>query len=148
MASREVVVTSTPAPFEQTVVAGPHSLIADEPVAAGGADAGPDPYDLLLAALGTCTSMTMKMYARRKDWPLQRVIVSLSHERLHPEDCAQCEGGKRRVEEIKRHITVEGELTAEQRTRLLEIANKCPVHQTLTARLVITTTLAEPGAAA
>ena len=143
----EVTVTSTSLPFEQVVVAGAHRLIADEPVAAGGSDSGPDPYDLLLAALGTCTSMTLKMYARRKDWPLQRVVVSLSHGRLHAEDCKDCEGGKRRVEEIRRRISVEGELTSEQRTRLLEIADKCPVHQTLTARMVITTTLDEPGAA-
>ena len=143
----EVTVTSTSLPFEQVVVAGQHRFIADEPVAVGGADSGPDPYDLLLAALGTCTSMTLKMYARRKDWPLQRVVVSLAHGRLHAEDCADCEGGKRRVEEIRRRITVEGELTAEQRARLLEIADKCPVHQTLTARIVITTTLDEPGTA-
>ena len=143
----EVTVTSTSLPFEQVVVAGAHRLIADEPVAAGGADLGPDPYGLLLAALGTCTSMTLKMYARRKDWPLQRVVVTLSHDRLHAEDCKDCDGGKRRVEEIRRRITVEGELTSEQRTRLLEIADKCPVHQTLTARMVITTTLDEPGAA-
>jgi len=143
----EVTVTSTSLPFEQVVVAGPHRLVADEPVTAGGADAGPDPYDLLLAALGTCTSMTLRMYARRKDWPLQRVVVSLSHGRLHAEDCADCEGGKRRVEEISRRIALEGELTAEQRTRLLEIADKCPVHQTLTARMIITTTLDEGGPA-
>lgn len=145
MASREVVVTSNATPFEQTIVAGPHRLIGDEPPADGGTDAGPNPYDLLLAALGTCTSMTLNLYARRKRWPLERVVVHLTHDRVHAEDCADCEGGKRRVERIERRITLVGPLDAEQTTRLLGIAEKCPVHQTLTARIDILTTLVVPG---
>ena len=142
MVEREVLVTSTPAPFEQTIIAGSHRLIGDEPVSSGGGDAGPNPYDLLLAALGSCTSMTVTLYARRKQWPLERVDVALSHSRVHAEDCADCEGGKRRLERIERRITLTGSLSDEQKTRLLEIAEKCPVHRTLTGEIDIRTTLA------
>jgi putative redox protein len=142
MADHEVVVTSTAAPFEQVITAGPHRLIGDEPVAAGGGDAGPNPYDLLLAALGTCTSMTVRLYARRKQWPLERVDVRLTHARVHAEDCADCEGGKRRLERIERRITLTGPLNDEQKARLLDIAEKCPVHRTLTGEIDIRTVLA------
>jgi uncharacterized OsmC-like protein len=104
MAGREVVVTSSSAPFAQRIEAGPHVFQSDEPVASGGSEGGPDPYDLLLAALGSCTSMTINLYARRKGWPLERVRVRLSHAREHAQDCAECEGGKRRVERIERQI--------------------------------------------
>jgi putative redox protein len=145
MPSRAVSVRSTEHPFQQRVEVGPHAFDADEPISDGGADAGPNPYDLLLAALGTCTSMTLKLFARKRGWPLESVQVVLTHERLHVEDCADCEGGKRRVERIDRRIVLGGPLDAAQCTKLLEIADKCPVHRTLTARMEIHTTL---GAAA
>ena len=143
MSDREVVVTSTAAAFAQDIQAGPHRFRSDEPVSAGGGATGPDPYDLLLASLGSCTSMTIGLYARRKKWPLERVEVRLSHARLHAEDCAECEDGKRRVERIERRIALSGPLDAEQKARLLAIAEKCPVHQTLTATLEIRTSLLE-----
>ncbi|HET7845567.1 MAG TPA: OsmC family protein [Xanthomonadales bacterium] len=141
MPTRTVVVRSTEHPFQQRVEAGPHGFDVDEPIADGGGEAGPNPYDLLLAALGTCTSMTLKMYARRRGLPLESVAVALSHERLHVEDCAECEGGKRRVERIDRRIALTGALDDAQRAKLMAIADKCPVHQTLTARMEIHTTL-------
>jgi uncharacterized OsmC-like protein len=143
MANNEVVVASTAEPFQQLVSAGAHRLVADEPVANGGADAGPNPYDLLLAALGACTSMTINVYARRKKWPVEHVVVHLSHSRVHAEDCTDCEDPKRRLERIERRITLTGPLTREQKGRLLEIAEKCPVHRTLTSELEIRTTLVE-----
>ena len=142
MPDGQVVVSSTARPFEQTITAGAHRFVGDEPVASGGGDAGPNPYDLLLAALGTCTSMTVTLYARRKLWPLERVEVALSHSRVHAEDCADCEGGKRRLERIERRITLTGPLSDEQKSRLLEIAEKCPVHRTLTGEIDIRTSLA------
>ena len=145
MANREVVVTSSSAPFAQQIEAGPHVFQSDEPVASGGSEAGPNPYDLLLAALGSCTSMTVLLYARRKRWLLERVRVRLTHAREHAQDCAECEGGKRRLERIERHIELSGTLDSEQRSRLLAIAERCPVHQTLTARIEIHTTLEEAG---
>ena len=115
-----------------------HTLITDEPVAAGGEDAGPDPYTLLLAALGSCISMTTMLYARRKTWPVERVTVRLRQQRIHAEDCGECEHTKEGfVHRIERSVTFAGNLTAEQRTRLQEIAHKCPVHKTLTSEIVI-----------
>lgn len=143
--SREVIVTSTGAPFEQVVTAGAHRFASDEPSAAGGADAGPNPYDLLLAALGTCTAMTLGVYARRKQWPLERVVVRLTHGRVHAEDCVDCDDEERRVERIDRRITLEGALSDEQRGRLLEIADRCPVHRTLTGTIDIQTRLIVPA---
>jgi putative redox protein len=116
-----------------------HILITDEPLEGGGEDAGPDPYTLLLAALGSCISMTATLYARRKAWPLVRVIVRLRGERTHAKDCVECtrttEGY---VHRIQRAVSFEGELTDEQRTRLQEIAHKCPLHKTLSSEIVIT----------
>jgi putative redox protein len=143
MANREVVVTSTAEPFLQSVTAGTHTFVADEPAAYGGADAGPNPYDLLLAALGTCTSMTVTAYARRKQWPLERVTVELRHSHVHAEDCVHCEEPARRIQRIERRLTLVGALTGEQRARLLEIAERCPVHKTLTGTLEIRTALVE-----
>jgi putative redox protein len=131
--------------FTQEIVIGPHKLAADEPLSAGGCDTGPTPYDLLLAALGSCTSMTLSMYARRKGWPLESVMVRLSHSRVHASDCAECETRVGLLDHIHRDIALSGPLNDEQRARLLEIADKCPVHRTLTSEIVIETHLIEPG---
>ena len=115
-----------------------HKLVTDEPVGAGGEDAGPDPYTLLLAALGGCISMTVKLYAKRKNWPLERVIVRLRQRRSHAADCLECtRAAEGYVHRIERSITFEGNLSEEQRARLREIAHKCPVHKTLTSEIVI-----------
>lgn len=127
--------------YEQTISAGRHRLRADEPVAAGGTDNGPSPYDLLLAGLGACTSMTIRMYAAQKQWPLAGVTVKLTHAKVHADDCAHCETKTGQIDRIEREITVEGELDAAQRERLLEIANKCPVHRTLSSEVWIPTHL-------
>ena len=114
-------------------------LITDEPVAAGGDGAGADPYTLLLAALGSCISMTLTLYARQKAWPLERVIVRLRQQRLHAADCEECEQTiDGFVHRIERSVTCEGQLTEEQQSRLQEIAHKCPVHRMLTSEIVIT----------
>ena len=125
--------------FAQEILAGPHRMTADEPKSAGGTDTGPSPYELLLAALGACTSMTVGMYARRKGWPLQEVTVNLRHSKVHASDCADCEKKEAMLDRIDLDIHLVGELTAEQRTKLLEIANKCPVHRTLTSTIEIET---------
>jgi putative redox protein len=125
--------------YTQEITAGHHRLIADEPRPIGD-DAGPTPYDLLLAALGSCTSMTVRMYAERKAWPLERVRVTLRHSRIHAEDCAECETTKGLISHIDRDIELVGELDDTQRQRLMQIADRCPVHQTLTSEINITTT--------
>ncbi|MFB6248931.1 MAG: alpha/beta fold hydrolase [Salinibacter sp.] len=125
------VVTRTEDAYRTEVTAGRHALVADEPESVGGSDAGPTPYDFLLTALGSCTGMTLRMYADRKDWPLDEATVHLSHEKVHAADCDHCETEKGKIDRIRRDIELEGDLTPEQRERLLEIANKCPVHRTL-----------------
>jgi len=125
--------------FQQTVTAGRHTLIADEPAGVGGLDSGPGPYDLLLAGLGACTSMTMRMYAERKALPLDRVTVKLKHSRIYAKDCAECETKDGMISRIERVITIEGALDGEQRSKLMEIADKCPVHRTLTSKIEIET---------
>jgi uncharacterized OsmC-like protein/pimeloyl-ACP methyl ester carboxylesterase len=120
------------AKYQQEVMSGPHRFLADEPVAFGGLDSGPGPYDLLLAGLGACTSMTLRIYADRKEIPLERVTVKLAHKKVHVEDCEECEGKGRTIDRIDRTITLEGALDGETRKRLMEIADKCPVHRTLT----------------
>ena len=122
---------------------GPHRLIADEPSTAGGDDTGPGPYDYLLAALGACTSMTLRLYADRKALPLDRVAVTLRHNRIHAEDCAECETKTGMVDQIEREIAMEGALDPEQRGRLMDIADKCPVHRTLTSEIRIVTRASE-----
>lgn len=130
--------------FQQRVRAGRHELVADEPPPAG-ADTGPSPYDLLLAALGTCTAMTLRMYAERKNWPLRGVRVALTHSRIHPRDCANCETAEGKVDRIERTVALDGDLDDEQRARLLEIADKCPVHRTLRSETIIDTEAADAG---
>lgn len=125
--------------FAQLIVAGRHRLRADEPASAGGDDSGPSPYDLLLAALGACTSMTMRIYAAQKQWPLERVTVDLKHGKIHAADCAECETREGRIDHIEREIRIEGALDPAQRARLLEIADRCPVHRTLRSEVHIVT---------
>ena len=127
--------------FAQTVTAGAHHLRSDEPASAGGTDTGPTPYDLLLAALGTCTSMTVAIYSRRKQWPLERVTVHLRHSRTHAAECPACETEEAKLTIIDRDIELDGPLDKDQRSRLLAIANRCPVHLTLTSRIDIRTRL-------
>jgi uncharacterized OsmC-like protein len=136
-----VIVRGSAAGFAQEIHAGRHRLHADEPVAAGGADSGPSPYDLLLASLGACTSMTVGMYARRKAWPLGEVTVHLRHSKIYAKDCEECETKEGMLDRIERDIQLGGPLTDEQRAKLLEIANKCPVHRTLTSEIQIHTRL-------
>ena len=129
--------------FQQIVQMGKHRMLADEPVAQGGFDSGPGPYDLLLAGLGACTSMTLRLYAERKGLALGPVKVTLSHRKIHAEDCAECETKTGLLDEITREIRLTGPLDAAQRARLLEIADKCPVHRTLESEMVIKTHEAE-----
>ena len=131
-------------PFAQRIsVGGKFTISADEPEALGGTHTGPTPYDLLLAALGACTSMTMRMYATRKGIPLKHARVALSHDKIHAEDCAECETKEGQIDRIERTITLEGDLTAAQRDSLLAIAEKCPVHRTLMSKISIVTRLAD-----
>jgi putative redox protein len=125
--------------FTTEVEAGRHRLAADEPVADGGADTGPSPYELLLAALGSCTAMTLRLYAERHGWPLEDVTVVLNHDRIYAEDCADCDTTEGRLDRISREITIAGDLTADQRATLLRIADRCPIHRTLTSEIVIET---------
>ena len=125
--------------FQQEVVSGRHSLIADEPAAVGGLDSGPGPYELLLASLGACTAMTLRLYADKKQIPLKRTQVRLHHSKIYAEDCAECETKAGMLDRIERVIVLEGELSDEQRIRLMEIADKCPVHRTLTSEIDIRT---------
>jgi len=127
------------AKFQQKVISGKHSLIADEPIDVGGLDSGLSPYDLLLAALGACTSMTLRLYAEQKKLALKRVEVRLRHDRIYANDCAECETKEGLIDHIERVIKLEGDLDAAQRARLLEIADKCPVHRTLTHEVNIHT---------
>jgi putative redox protein len=128
--------------FSQNIVIGRHQLTSDEPIEVGGTDTGPSPYDLLLAALGSCTSMTVALYARRKQWPLEDVTVRLQHSRIHAADCADCETKDGMLDSIECEIVLAGPLTEGQRSRLLEIANKCPVYRTLTSEIKIDSWLA------
>ena len=125
--------------FQQEVISGPHRLLADEPAAVGGLDSGPGPYELLLAALGACTTITLRLYADRHQLPLTRTQVRLRHERIYATDCAECETRSGMIDRIDRAITIEGDLNAEQRARLMAIAEKCPVHRTLKSEVDIRT---------
>lgn len=135
----EVIVTSLSNLQNEVSYGDGRTLITDEPAAAGGDDAGPDPYALLLGALGSCISMTLTLYARRKAWPLERVIVRLRQQRIHAKDCSECESTTEGfVHRIERAVEVVGDLTDEQRARLQEVAHKCPIHKTLSSEIVIT----------
>ena len=143
-APRNVVVRETrSSKFQNTVAIGPHHMLADEPIAVGGEDSGPGPYDYVLAGFGACTSMTMRMYADRKSLPMERVTVTLSHSKIHAEDCAECETREGMLDQFDRVIAIEGALDADQRKRLMEIADKCPVHRTLTSEVRILTKAAD-----
>ena len=131
------VVVRTGEGLRTEMEAGGHTVIADEPESLGGTDAGPTPYDYLLAALGGCTAMTLRMYADRKGWPLESVTVRLSQDRIHAKDCEECETEEGRIDRIEREIELEGALEEEQRRRLLEIADKCPVHRTMQTEALV-----------
>ena len=135
----DVVVTSQTNLRNEVRYGEGQSFITDEPVSAGGEDAGPDPYTLLLGALGSCISMTLMMYAKRKQWPLESVQVRLRQNRIHAKDCKECAQDKDGyIHRIERSITLTGPLSDEQRARLQEISHKCPVHKTLSSQIVIT----------
>jgi putative redox protein len=125
--------------FLENISVGRHRLQADEPLSAGGQDAAPTPYELLLAALGACKVITVRMYAKRKGWPLRGVEINLSQQKVHAEDCADCESGRRQIDQIDIEMKFLGELSDEQRQRLFAIAEKCPVHRTFTSRVQIRT---------
>jgi putative redox protein len=137
-----VIVRGKATGFAQEIIAGPHQFVSDEPTSVGGTDSGPTPYDLLLAGLGSCTSMTIAMYARRRQWALERVTVRLRQSRVHADDCAACETGMATLTLIERDIELEGVLDEEHRAQLLAIANRCPVHLTLKSQMNIITRLA------
>jgi uncharacterized OsmC-like protein/alpha/beta superfamily hydrolase len=147
LAHRDVVVVtgSEAHPFGQRIIAGGHQLVADEPAVIGGADSGPTPYDLLLAGLGACTAITVRMYADRKGWPLRQLTVRLRHSRIHAVDCLDCETKSGQLDQIERELRFEGELTDDQRARLMDIADRCPVHRTLHSEVLVATTEARPG---
>jgi len=132
-----IVVRGDAENFEQEITAGKHRLVADEPVSAGGGDVGPDPYDYLLASLGVCTSMTVGLYARRKQFPLENITVSLWHSRIYAEDCEECETKEGMLDRIDVEIELIGSLSEAQHAKLMEIAAKCPVHRTLTSEINI-----------
>ncbi len=138
----EVFLTEEPVRHAQTIRAGPHVIVADEPESMGGKDTGPAPYDLFLSGLGACTSMTIRMYADRKGWPLEGVKVRLKHSKVPAEECAACEATTGFVSRIEREIELTGGLDEEQRARLLDIADRCPVHRTVVEEKEMVTTLA------
>jgi putative redox protein len=135
------VIRGTGSGFAQEILAGQHRLKADEPLSAGGTETGPTPYELLLAALGTCTAMTVTMYARRKNWPLHAIVVRLSHSKIHAEDCFDCHTEAGFIDRIDREIELSGSLSPDERLKLFEIAEKCPVHRTLTSEIDIRSSL-------
>jgi putative redox protein len=133
----DVVVHGDARSFRQEIALGKHSLVADEPTSAGGSDAGPDPYDYLLTSLGVCTSMTVGLYARRKQFPLESITVSLWHSRIYAKDCEECETKEGMLDRIEAEVELTGPLSKEQHAKLMEIAGKCPVHRTLTSEINI-----------
>ena len=133
----DVVVRGNSRSFEQQIAVGRHNLVADEPVNAGGGDAGPDPYDYLLTALGICTAMTAGFYARRNKLPLEDIKVSLWHSRIYAKDCEECETKQGMLDRIDLEVELTGSLSETQHAKLMEIAAKCPVHRTLTSEINI-----------
>ena len=136
---RSVVVSGPVKGFRTDVEVGGHHLVVDEPAAVGGADEGPTPYEMLLAGLGACTAMTLRIYADKRSWPLERAHISLRHRKVHAQDCVDCDTKPARMDVVDRIITLEGALTEEQRAKLLEIAERCPVHQTLQGKIQVNT---------
>jgi uncharacterized OsmC-like protein len=132
-----IVVRGNAEDFRQQITAGKHTFVADEPASVGGGDAGPDPYDYLLTALGTCTSMTIGFYARRNRLPLENITVSLSHSRIYAADCEECETTEGMLDRIDVEVELTGPLTPEQHAKLMEVAARCPVHRTLTSEINI-----------
>jgi len=137
----DVVVRGRAGSLVQDISIGSHRMQADEPLEVGGTDAGPTPYGFILAGLGACTSMTLEMYARRKGWPLESVTVRLRHKKIYAEDCADCETKEGMIDRIEREIELTGVLNAEQKAKLMEIADKCPVHRTLSREISVKTHL-------
>ena len=144
---RTVMVNSGVVRYAQNISVGPHLLRADESRDSGGNDVGPDPYELLLSALGACTSMTLRMYVERKKWPLQGVQVRLTHSKIYAEDCVTCDTKQGTLDQIDAEISLFGDLSEDQRQRLMEIADRCPIHRTLISEMHIRTTLTVAGAA-
>ena len=133
---------SDPNGFLQDILAGPdHHVLADEPAAYGGTNLGMTPYNFLSAGLAACTSMTVRMYARRKGWPLDDVAVDVTHDKIHATDCETCETAEGKVDQFQRIVRLKGDLSPDQRQRLLEIADKCPVHRTMEHEINVTTAL-------
>lgn len=139
---KEVIVYGDGEGLHQEVFVNSHRLAADEPPESGGSNRGPDPYDLLLASLGACTSITLTMYAQREGWPLQGVTTRLQHSGIHADDCAECDTKEGKIDRIELSIELDGPLSDEQRSQLLEIAEKCPIHRSLTSETIIEI---EPG---
>jgi putative redox protein len=135
------VVVRTGTGLRTDVTANDYALVADEPASVGGTGSGPTPYDYLLAALGSCTAMTVRMYADRKRWPLESVTAHLSHKKVHARDCEECETRNRRIDYIGLELELAGPLEESQRRRLLEIAERCPVHRTLESEVMVETNL-------
>ena len=138
------VIVSSEGFLRQRVRSGNHEFYADEPPEVGGTDSGPDPYALLLAALGACTSMTLQLYAKNKGWQLEQVEVTLRHSRAHAEDCSACEKSSPKIDLIQRDIHLAGDLSEDQKSRLFEIAQRCPVHRTLSSKITIRDTRSRP----
>lgn len=144
---KDVVVHNETA-LRTEITANGYALVADEPSSCGGTDAGPTPYDYLLAALGSCTAITVRAYAERKRWSLESVTVRLRHQKIHARDCEECTTKDGKIDHIKRELDMAGPLVSEQRQRLLEIANRCPVHRTLESEVLVETNLADTSLAA
>ena len=145
---RAVVVNSGVVRYAQNISVGPHLFQADEPRDSSGNDVGPNPYEVLFSALGACTSLTLRMYSERKQWPLQGVEVRLAHSKIHAEDCVACDTQRGTLDQIDVEIFLIGDLSEDQRQRLMEIADRCPIHRTLISEMEIRTTLTVAGAAA
>lgn len=138
-----VVAQNNTESYRTEIMVRGYTIVADEPVAAGGTDTGPTPYDLLVAGLGACTAMTLRMYAQRQGWPMESVVVRLEHEKIHAKDCPECDQSNPRIDRIEREIEINGALNVDQKRRLMEIADKCPVHRTLHSEVLIPTRLKE-----